>query len=255
MIQCSAAPTKRAPLYTRRLIVVAMVTRCGVFSAVTNAQSLGPQEKQVGSRSLNQQLQSLVLPNVEIHHADLAGALEYLTRKAAEQSGGKVQLVYSSLIADAAVTAKVTLNLQSIPFLEALRYTGELAGVTLSVENEKIVVKTRDDTPAKVRATADEPAHGEVPLPLTRGLHGTLGESAEPVKSGVRNAYRNIDGNVQISKSGSIARRSLGGWPVVIDPTNKIDVNCSERGASCRAAVHSPLCLSRAASQAAGGRK
>ena len=90
--------------------------------------------------SLQTKLRLLILPKVEFGNATLDSALEALRQQATKVSGGKVAATF--VIQPGVDASKpVTLHLENIPFLEALRYIGNLANVEFAVEQYAIVVK------------------------------------------------------------------------------------------------------------------
>jgi hypothetical protein len=203
------------------------------------------QLKQTAGGPLARQLRSLILRQVEFRDANLAGVLEYLRQKAAEQSRGTIDAVYLLAVPDeVALSNAVTLSLTNIPFLEALRYIGELAGVNLRIQNNVIVAELHDTSFANIRDMLEDPGKTSKAPILNKGLSGPLARAAEPGSTGGGHVYRTTNGEIQNSKSGYIKHRSSGGWPMAIDLHNTADVNCSER-AGCRSARHSPACPMR----------
>lgn len=211
------------------------------FVAQSHAEPAN-QVKQTAGGPLARQLRSLILRQVEFRDANLAGVLEYLRQKAAEQSRGTIDAIYLLAVPDeVALSNVVTLSLTNIPFLEALRYVGELAGVNLRIQNNVIVAELRETSSARIPVPPKELSQTNKPPVPTKGLSGALGRAAEPASTGGRNLYRTNSGEIQNSRSGYINHRSSGGWPIAMDPHNTVDVNCSER-AGCRAARHAPTC-------------
>jgi hypothetical protein len=201
--------------------------------------------KQTARGPLARQLGSLILRQVDCRDANLAGTLEYLRQKAAKQSGGTIDPTYLLAVPDeVALSNVVTVSLTNIPFLEALRYVGELAGVNVCIENNVIVAKLHDTSSARIPRMPEELTQIRKSPAAKNGLSGPLGRAAEPVSTGGRNGYRTTSGEIQNSKSGYIKHRSSGGWPIAMDPHNAVDVNCSERG-GCRAVRHAPTCPMR----------
>jgi hypothetical protein len=93
----------------------------------------------VGGGDLQRQLQTLVLPKIELREATFGSALEYLKQQA-EKQGARVSFVVQ-LPPEFVDSQKVTLNLANIPFTEAVRYLCELVHVKFSVEQFAIVIK------------------------------------------------------------------------------------------------------------------
>ncbi len=217
------------------------------------AQSRGEpadQLKQTASGPLDRQLRSLVLRRVECRDANLSGTLEYLKQKAAKQSGGTIDAVYRlDVPEEVALSPAVTLSLTNVPFLEALRYVGELADVNLRVKNHVIVAELHDRSSGNIPDLPEDPGKASNPPVSKRGLSGLLGRAAQPVTTG-RNFHRSTGGEVQHSKSGYIKHRSASGWPIAMDPHHTANVNCSER-VGCRMARHIPTCPMHEAPKAA----
>ncbi len=100
---------------------------------------------------LQRQLEALVIPKVDFDNLPLASALEFLKQNAAKISNGALQ---PGFIAAAGVNdrAGVTLHLADAPFMEVLRYLGDLAGVDFVVEQYAISVKPRPAAAPRVTA-------------------------------------------------------------------------------------------------------
>ncbi len=107
-------------------------------TAVGYMRMIAAQEaKSGGGAGIEKQLKSVILPEVKFKDATFAQAIEYLKQAAAKQS------VNVSFVLKPEVDreAKVTLNLNSVPFLEALRYTCEMASVQFAIEKFAIVIR------------------------------------------------------------------------------------------------------------------
>lgn len=93
---------------------------------------------------LQKQLQTVVLPKVELRDTTFGATLDYLKQQTAKASDGKVNVSFvSQLPADFMNTQTVTLNLAQVPLTEVLRYVGDLAGVQFSIEKHAVVVKKK----------------------------------------------------------------------------------------------------------------
>jgi diphthamide biosynthesis methyltransferase len=98
-------------------------------------------EKKENRGELEKQLKALVLDKVEFKDASFSSALEYLKQRASKQSAGKTQVSFVvQLPPEVAESKKVTLNLASIPFPEALRYLCELAGADYRIEKYAVII-------------------------------------------------------------------------------------------------------------------
>lgn len=91
---------------------------------------------------MEQKFKALLLPKVEFKDASLDSVLDALRKLAAKASGGKLE---PNFVIQPGVDAssRVTLNLSNIPFLEALRYVGELVKTDFVVDRYAIVVKPK----------------------------------------------------------------------------------------------------------------
>jgi len=104
-------------------------------------------EARAGSGAkLQKQLQSLILPQVDLREATLGATLDYLRQQAGKVSGGKIQTSFV-LNPEVSASTPITLHLTNVPFTEVLRYVGELAKVEFVIEQYAITVK-RKSAPA-----------------------------------------------------------------------------------------------------------
>jgi len=100
-------------------------------------------ESKTGSGArLQKQLQSLILPQVDLKEATLDATLEYLRQQAAKISEGRVKTSFV-LRPEVSASATITLHLSNIPFTEVLRYVGDLAKVDFMIEQYAITVKPK----------------------------------------------------------------------------------------------------------------
>jgi hypothetical protein len=106
-------------------------------------------ERSEGSGSqLAKQLESLILPKVELRDATFGSALEFLKQQADKLSQGKTKVNFVvSLPPDFVETKRVSLNLSNVPFTEAMRYLGDLVEVKFSVEKYAVLVKPKAASP------------------------------------------------------------------------------------------------------------
>lgn len=88
------------------------------------------------------QLEALILPRLDFKDASLASALDALRQMAAKASNGSLR---PGLVTAPGLdtTTPVTLHLTQIPWMEALRYVGDLADVDFAVDDYAISVKQR----------------------------------------------------------------------------------------------------------------
>lgn len=109
-----------------------------------------------GAGVQEKKLATVVIQKIEFKDATLREALEFLRKKVNETPGNAQQVNFVMKLPEEQVAAsKITLNLATIPFTEALRYIGELAGVTFEYDKYAILVK-----PASGKAAAEVKAPG-----------------------------------------------------------------------------------------------
>jgi hypothetical protein len=186
----------------------------------------------------------LLLPRVTFRDGDLIGVLRYMQQKAEQQSRGAIKVSFVlDLPADFKPRYELSLDLTSVPFAEALRYLGEEAGLQFSQSGNAIFVRregpaptppplTDADSPKAVPASTPKPSRTARGLPDAQlkpsGVTGALGKPASTA-TGSNNAYRNMNGDFQPDKSGTVPRRELNGFPA---KWKALDLNCA-RPAVC----------------------
>ncbi len=164
---------------------------------------------------------ALVLSQVNFRELDFPGALEYFRRKAEQQSGGALKLTFKQILPeDFRPRHELSLDLRGMPFMIALNYLGELAGVQFTVDGTTITAKAGEAPPPKYA-----PLPQDAPSKVQGS--GALLKPAESTANG-NNTYRKTDGTLQPDKSGYIPHRSMGGWSIKDDPSNAKSVNCSQ---------------------------
>ena len=104
-------------------------------------------------------LERTVVP-VEFNNPPLTGALEYIRQKAAETSGGKLQINFAVNLPPELANRMVTLKLDHVRVSEMLRYLGVLAGVSFERQQYAIVVTPAPD---KSAVTPVNPAPAATP--------------------------------------------------------------------------------------------
>ncbi len=170
---------------------------------------------------VNASLPTLILPQVNFRDADLPGTLEYLRKKAFDQSNGAVKLVFTlDLPEDFHPQSELTLHLANVPLREALHYVGQLAGVQFTSRGNVLVVQ-------KLGGAQTQPP------PQTKGSSSSAPVSRyNPLTDGPKraddgnNSFHSLDGTLQTEKSGFVPHRSMSGVPVAMDPKNGISVDC-----------------------------
>jgi len=97
--------------------------------------------------TLQKQLQAIVLDKVEFKEATFGSALDYLKQQVAKSTGGKTQVSFVvQLPPEFVQEQKVTIDLASIPFTEALHYVCEMAGAEYKIEKYAVVIKAKGAT-------------------------------------------------------------------------------------------------------------
>ncbi len=102
------------------------------------------------TQRLNDQLNSVILPTVQFSEATLDEAIEYLRVRGRDTSDGGPPV---SLRVDPNVpssTPNLTLQLNDVPFREALRYITELAGAKYVVRNGEVHIVPLSDVAASI---------------------------------------------------------------------------------------------------------
>lgn len=167
---------------------------------------------------------TFVLPRVEFRDATLPATLDYLVNRSRALDPEKLGINVVLDVPPEQRETRITLSLRDAPLREALRYAAQLANLIVVEEPYALVVTTpklRQHEPApKAKTVVEAPR-----LKPLKGLTGTLAEPAEPASTG-KYESRTTSGAIQPEKSGYVPRRSMGGWPVALDPRNKLGVNC-----------------------------
>ena len=101
-------------------------------------------------------LDRVIVP-VEFSNTTLDSALEFIRQKAAEQSGGKLQINFAVNLPPEYLSKRLTLKMDHVPVMELLRYMGEQAGVQFERQPYAIAV-----TPAVAKTAVDS---GAAPVP------------------------------------------------------------------------------------------
>ncbi len=107
--------------------------------------------------ALTTKLQTIILPRVQFSGATIEEAVEYLRLKSREFDTLDKTGVQLILRPGVTKTGRISLDLKDVPFIEALRYCTELAGLTYKVEPYAVVIGAANaEAPAKLEITADE---------------------------------------------------------------------------------------------------
>jgi hypothetical protein len=164
----------------------------------------------------------IIIPRVEFRNATLAAALRRLEDIARAADRGKLGFNIVLDVPPAQRETPITLSLANVPAREALRYVADLADLVVIEEPYALVVTTSGARPAPADpapALADGQPSGLDALAQSRTR---LDAQAQPATN---NTYRDLNGNLQPEKSGYVPQRSMGGWPMAIDPNNGIGAN------------------------------
>ena len=95
-----------------------------------------------GAGAVEKKLAAIIIPNLEFKDATLRETLDFLRKKVNDMPNNQQPVNFVMQLPDEqAATAKVTLNLTNIPFTEALRYIGGLAGVSFAYDKYAITVR------------------------------------------------------------------------------------------------------------------
>ncbi|MCB1076803.1 MAG: hypothetical protein KDM64_03145 [Verrucomicrobiae bacterium] len=130
-------------------------------------------------QTLEAKLSTLVVPNINSEGANLGMVFEFLTQKSEELSGGKVvaNFIYKGTD-DQKKNALVTLTLRNTPFLDVVRYVGQLTDTQFKYEEFAVVaapVGSGPAAPSPANATQttaleskfDQPSTPANPFPQT----------------------------------------------------------------------------------------
>jgi hypothetical protein len=171
--------------------------------------------------TFNRQLDSLIIGRVNFRDSDFMGAVRYLRQKAQTQSAGAINPEFVLMIPpDFKPRHELSLDLHSVPFRDVLNYLGTLAGVRFSTQSVSIIARVDGPLPYfshSVQSVA-------VMQPI-KGFGLGLGSAWRdpPVVTG-NGIHRDMQGLIQPELSGYIPHRSMGAWPVQLDPLEKLDV-------------------------------
>jgi len=115
---------------------------------------------------IDRQLATLVIPQIQFREATLGSALDYLKKAADRESAGKIGVNFVVHLPPEQVnTQVVTLNLSNVPFTEALKYLGTVAGLDFVYDKYAIIVKSKADAAATTTATAPTAPTAHTALP------------------------------------------------------------------------------------------
>jgi hypothetical protein len=165
-----------------RCLALAVLVTLVAFADNAAGQSAvplsSPKAKPLIHEPLDKQLRALLLPQVNFRDATFLGALQCFARKAEQQSEGTVKVPFLlELPDDFKPRCELTLDLNMIPFMDALRCLGELAGVEFSFQADSLIVRVPGEIGAAASVIQNKAFHIGTPLPA-KGIAGILGKSA-----------------------------------------------------------------------------
>jgi hypothetical protein len=106
-------------------------------------------EKNDASAELRRQLTEMIVPEVNFRQADAIEAVHFLRDQSKKLSKDKRAVNIVWLIPTDAKLAPVTLHLEKVPLLEAIRYVAQAAGASIRIEPHAVVIaKTEQETEA-----------------------------------------------------------------------------------------------------------
>ena len=89
--------------------------------------------------TLAEKLEAIVLPSVEFREAHIKDVLNFLVDAARESDPDKTGV--NIVLLDAENDARVTLSLRKISLHNVLKYVSELAGLSLDIEEQAVVLR------------------------------------------------------------------------------------------------------------------
>ena len=134
-------------------------------TAIGYLRQIAVQEKnQPTSPAQEKALEKLIIPKIEFREATFTAALDFMKRKATDLSGGKVSVNFVVKLPPESQNTPVTLNLQNIPFTEALKYVADLAGAKVEYQKHAILIHAGGAATASA-TTGQQPAAPTQPAP------------------------------------------------------------------------------------------
>lgn len=110
--------------------------------------------------ALNKRFQSLVIPKLKLSEATFDTAVEYLRQRAEISSGtGSHMNIVMLVPTEVCQSRKISLDLENIPFLDALHYVCDQGNADFTIQTYAIEITDRGQTP---------PVHNPLSIPVTQ---------------------------------------------------------------------------------------
>ncbi|MGF1656088.1 MAG: hypothetical protein ACFCU3_03820 [Verrucomicrobiales bacterium] len=125
----------------RELVTLVLAEEPGNSRARALLTRMELQARGGDGRRLEQSLQALILPSINVAEASLPDVLNFLSAEVQRVSGGQVQAnIVLNLPNETPGDLKVTLSLDNVPVLDVLRYLLSQVGLQYRVESYAVVV-------------------------------------------------------------------------------------------------------------------
>ncbi len=111
------------------------------------------------STTLRESLDEIIIPEVNFRDAGLAEVIEFLQAQSQKLSGADSLINFVWEAPESFKTAKVTLNLRSVPLADVLKYVTESAGLRYRVDPHAVVIYQR----AAPAPTESSPSNAKSP--------------------------------------------------------------------------------------------
>lgn len=117
-----------------------------IVSRVTGGGAVKPKAVNAPAKPLSfleKKAAAIIIPTVQFRGATLEEALEFLRVKAKDFDPDKKGVPIMIRPSDVPANAQISLDLKDVPLIEALRYTSELAGLSLVAEPYAFILKAK----------------------------------------------------------------------------------------------------------------
>lgn len=106
-----------------------------------NSKTEKDNEKLTNAAKLEDKLGKIIIPHIEFEETDIETVISFLVRQSAELSQDKNQVNIILMIPrEEKKRTNITLNLNNIPLLEAIKYVAISAGLQYKVEDYAVVL-------------------------------------------------------------------------------------------------------------------